>query len=247
MSPTPKMSKTRTDGRQPSDLRPVKITPGFLPAAEGSALIEIGHTKVVCSASLDEGVPSWMRGGGKGWITAEYGMLPRATSTRTAREVNRGRPGGRTHEIQRLIGRALRSVIRLDKLGERTIYIDCDVLQADGGTRTASITGAWVALALALKQMVDFRMISEMPLRASLAAVSVGMVDGVAMLDLCYEEDSRAQVDMNVVMTASGEFAEVQSTGESSTFTLDQLQQMLTLAQSGIAKLFEVQKEIISL
>jgi ribonuclease PH len=241
------MSKTRTDGRQPGELRPVKITPGFLPAAEGSALIEVGHTKVVCSASLEEGVPSWMRGGGRGWITAEYGMLPRATSTRTAREVNRGRPGGRTHEIQRLIGRSLRSVIRLDKLGERTIYIDCDVLQADGGTRTASITGAWVALALALKQMVDFRMINEMPLRDPLAAVSVGMVDGVAMLDLCYEEDSRAEVDMNVVMTSAGEYAEVQSTGESRTFSLDQLQQMLTLAQGGIARLFEVQKEIVSL
>src|SRR5262249_22218589 len=151
---------------------------------------EVGHTKVICAASLEEGVPSWMRGGGKGWITAEYGMLPRATSTRTAREVNRGRPGGRTHEIQRLIGRSLRSVVRPEKLGERTIYIDCDVLQADGGTRTASITGAWVAMALAFKQMVEFRMINEMPLRAPLAAVSVGIVDGTAMLDLCYEEDS---------------------------------------------------------
>jgi ribonuclease PH len=241
------MSNTRCDGRRAGELRPVKITPGFLPAAEGSTLIEIGHTKVICSASLEEGVPSWLRGGGKGWITAEYGMLPRATSTRTSREVNRGRPGGRTHEIQRLIGRSLRSVTRLEKLGERTIYIDCDVLQADGGTRTAAITGGWVALALALKQMVDFRMIAEMPLREPLAAISVGMVDGVPLLDLCYEEDSRAEVDMNVVMTAAGEFAEVQSTGESRTFTLEQLQQMLALAQTGIAALFEVQKEIITL
>ncbi len=223
------------------------ITPGFLPAAEGSALIEIGHTKVICSASLDDVVPGWLRGGGRGWITAEYGMLPRATSTRTTREANRGRPAGRTQEIQRLIGRALRSVTRLEQLGERTIYIDCDVLQADGGTRTAAITGGWVALALALKQMVDFRMIAAMPLREPLAAISVGVVDGVPTLDLCYEEDSRAEVDMNVVMTAAGEFAEVQSSGESRTFTLEQLQQMLELAKGGITKLLEVQRSIVTL
>jgi ribonuclease PH len=237
----------RTDGRQSSDLRPVTITPGFLPAAEGSALIEIGHTKVICSASLEDAVPGWMRGAGRGWVTAEYGMLPRATSTRTPREVNRGRPGGRTHEIQRLIGRALRSVTNLGKLGERTIHIDCDVLQADGGTRTAAITGGWVALALALKQMVDFRMIAEMPLTQPLAAISVGIVDGAAMLDLCYEEDSRAEVDMNVVMTAAGEFAEVQSTGESRTFTLQQLEQMLELAKNGVAQLIDIQKTIVTL
>jgi len=237
----------RSDGRQPTDLRPVTITPGFLPAAEGSALIEIGHTKVVCSASLEEAVPAWLRGAGRGWITAEYGMLPRATTTRTSREVNRGRPGGRTQEIQRLIGRALRSVTRLEQLGERTIYIDCDVLQADGGTRTAAITGGWVALALALQQMVEFRMIAAMPLREPLAAVSVGIVDGVPILDLCYEEDSRAEVDMNVVMTAAGEYAEVQSTGESRTFSLEQLQQMLGLAKEGIAKLIQVQKSIVTL
>jgi ribonuclease PH len=237
----------RTDGRQPTELRPVTITAGFLPAAEGSALIEIGHTKVVCSASLDEALPAWLRGAGRGWITAEYGMLPRATTTRTAREVTRGRPGGRTQEIQRLIGRALRSVTRLEQLGERTIYIDCDVLQADGGTRTAAITGGWVALALALKQMVEFRMIPAMPLREPLAAISVGIVDGVPTLDLCYEEDSRAEVDMNVVMTAAGEYAEVQSTGESRTFTLEQLQQMLGLAKEGIARLIEIQKSIVTL
>jgi ribonuclease PH len=225
----------------------VTITPGFLPAAEGSALIEIGHTKVICSASLEDAVPGWMRGAGRGWVTAEYGMLPRATSTRTPREVNRGRPGGRTHEIQRLIGRALRSVTNLGKLGERTIHIDCDVLQADGGTRTAAITGGWVALALALKQMVDFRMIAEMPLTQPLAAISVGIVDGAAMLDLCYEEDSRAEVDMNVVMTAAGEFAEVQSTGESRTFTLQQLEQMLELAKNGVAQLIDIQKTIVTL
>jgi ribonuclease PH len=237
----------RSDGRQPHELRPVTITPGFLPPAEGSALIEIGHTKVICSASLDDAVPGWLRGAGRGWITAEYGMLPRATTTRTAREANRGRPAGRTQEIQRLIGRALRSVTRLEQLGERTIYIDCDVLQADGGTRTAAITGGWVALALALKQMVDFRMIATMPLREPLAAVSVGVVDGVPTLDLCYEEDSRAEVDMNVVMTAAGEYAEVQSSGESRTFTLEQLQQMLELAKDGIAKLLQVQQSIVTL
>jgi ribonuclease PH len=224
----------------------VAITPGFLPAAEGSALIEVGHTKVICSASLENSVPGWLRGGGRGWVTAEYGMLPRATTTRTQREVNRGRPGGRTHEIQRLIGRALRSVTNLELLGERTIHIDCDVLQADGGTRTAAITGGWVALALALKQMVDFRMIAKMPLTQPLAAISVGIVDGAALLDLCYEEDSRAEVDMNVVMTAAGEFAEVQSTGESRTFTLEQLQQMLELAKGGIASIIEVQKNIVA-
>jgi ribonuclease PH len=237
----------RSDGRQSTELRPVTITPGFLPAAEGSALIEMGHTKVICSASLDEAVPSWLRGGGRGWITAEYGMLPRATTTRVPREVTRGRPAGRTQEIQRLIGRALRSVTRLELLGERTIHIDCDVLQADGGTRTAAITGGWVALALALKQMVEFRMIGAMPLREPLAAISVGVVEGVPTLDLCYEEDSRAEVDMNVVMTAAGEYAEVQSTGESRTFTLEQLQQMLELAKDGIAKLIEVQKTIVTL
>jgi ribonuclease PH len=237
----------RSDGRQPNQLRPVTITPGFLAAAEGSALIEIGHTKVVCSASLEEAVPPWLRGAGRGWITAEYGMLPRATTTRTAREVTRGHPGGRTQEIQRLIGRALRSVTRLEQLGERTIYIDCDVLQADGGTRTAAITGGWVALALALQQMVEFRMIGAMPLREPLAAVSVGLVDGVATLDLCYEEDSRAEVDMNVVMTEAGEYAEVQSTGESRTFTLEQLQHMLALAKDGIARLIRVQKSAVKL
>jgi ribonuclease PH len=237
----------RTDGRQHDEIRPVTITPGFLPAAEGSALIEFGHTKVICTASLEEAVPGWLRGGGRGWVTAEYGMLPRSTSTRTQREATRGRLGGRTHEIQRLIGRALRSVTRLDKLGERMIHIDCDVLQADGGTRTAAITGGWVALALALKQMVDFRMIAEMPLSEPLAAISVGIVDGAAMLDLCYEEDSRAEVDMNVVMTAGGEFAEVQSTGESRTFTLHQLEQMLELAKNGVAKLIEAQKSIVTL
>jgi ribonuclease PH len=174
-------------------------------------------------------------------------MLPRATSTRVPREVTRGRPAGRTQEIQRLIGRTLRSVTRLDLLGERTIHIDCDVLQADGGTRTAAITGGWVALALALRQMVEFRMIGAMPLREPLAAISVGVVEGVPTLDLCYEEDSRAEVDMNVVMTAAGEYAEVQSTGESRTFTLEQLQQMLELAKDGIAKLIEFQKAIVTL
>ena len=189
----------------------------------------------------------FLRGSGKGWVTAEYAMLPRATSTRTSREVTRGRVGGRTHEIQRLIGRSLRAVTNLQKLGERTIYVDCDVLQADGGTRTAAITGGWVALALALKQMVEFKMIRELPLTGHIAATSVGMVDGTAMLDLCYEEDSRAEVDMNVVMTSDDEFVEVQATAEGKVFSASQLQELLGLAASGIHDLIELQKQVVEI
>ena len=237
----------RTDGRRADEARPLIITPGFLPTAEGSALIEVGHTKIVCAASLEQTVPAFLRGTGKGWVTAEYAMLPRSTSTRTPREVSRGRVGGRTSEIQRLIGRCLRSVTDLDSLGERTIYIDCDVIQADGGTRTASITGGWVALALALKQMVEFEMISAMPLERHLASTSVGIVDGVPLLDLCYEEDSRADVDMNVAMTSAGEYVEVQATAEGKVFAKDQLTELLNLAALGIEELIKAQREWIPL
>ena len=210
-------------------------------------MIEVGHTKVICAASVEEGVPAFLRGSGKGWVTAEYAMLPRATSTRTSREVTRGRVGGRTHEIQRLIGRSLRAVTNLEKLGERTIYVDCDVIQADGGTRTAAITGGWAALAMALKQMTDFGMVQELPLLSHVAATSVGMVDGAAMLDLCYEEDSRAEVDMNVVMTSSDEFVEIQATAEGKVFSSSQLQQLLALAASGIHDLIELQKQVVEI
>lgn len=237
----------RTDSRQANEPRPASITPKFLPTAEGSALIEVGHTKVICAASVEEGVPAFLRGSGKGWVTAEYAMLPRATSTRTSREVTRGHIGGRTHEIQRLIGRSLRAVTNLEKLGERTIYVDCDVIQADGGTRTAAITGGWVALAMALKQMTDFGMVRELPLHSHVAATSVGIVDGAAMLDLCYEEDSRAEVDMNVVMTSSDEFVEIQATAERKVFSSSQLQQLLALAASGIHDLIELQKQVVEI
>ncbi len=210
-------------------------------------MIEVGHTKVICAASVEEGVPAFLRGSGKGWVTAEYAMLPRATSTRTSREVTRGHVGGRTHEIQRLIGRSLRAVTNLEKLGERTIYVDCDVMQADGGTRTAAITGGWVALAMALKQMTDFGMVRELPLHGHVAATSVGIVDDAAMLDLCYEEDSRAEVDMNVVMTSSDEFVEIQATAERKVFSSSQLQQLLGLAASGIHDLIELQKQVVEI
>jgi ribonuclease PH len=232
----------RIDGRLPEQPRPLKITPGFLPTAEGSALIETGHTKVICTASVEATVPHFKRGSGQGWVTAEYSMLPRSTSTRTAREVSRGRPSGRTSEIQRLIGRALRASIDFKKLGERSILIDCDVLQADGGTRTAAVTGAWVALAVAVKRMQEAGMLAETPLVSQLAAVSVGVVGGVPMLDLCYEEDSRADVDMNVVMTAEGEFVELQATAEQRSFPAKDLDEMLRLAKSGIAPLLEAQQ-----
>lgn len=235
------MVRMRIDGRSADQVRPIKITPNFMPAAEGSALIEIGNTKVICTASVEDGVPSFMRGSGRGWVTAEYAMLPRATSTRTQREVKRGRPSGRTSEIQRFIGRSLRAVVDLDKLGERTVYIDCDVIQADGGTRTASITGAWVAMAVAIKQLRDYNAIKQLPFSEYLSAVSVGVVDGRPMLDLCYEEDSRADVDMNVVMTSAKEFVEIQAGAEKRPFSHAQLSELLSLAESGIEQIIKNQ------
>jgi ribonuclease PH len=235
----------RIDNRTPTELRPVRLQTGYLMTAEGSALIELGNTRVLCAASIDETVPQFLRGTGRGWVTAEYAMLPRATATRTPREVTKGRPSGRTLEIQRLIGRSLRSVVDLDRLGERSIIVDCDVLQADGGTRTAAITGAYVALVLAVRQLVRFGAIAADPMLDSVAATSVGIVDGVAMLDLCYDEDSRAEVDMNVVMTGGGKFVEVQATAERTPFEQQQLDALLELARRGIAELLEVQRRAL--
>jgi len=232
----------RPDGRRPDELRRVEIATGYLKTAEGSALITIGNTQVLCAASVETSVPPFLRNTGKGWVTAEYSMLPRATSTRTAREVAKGRPSGRTHEIQRLIGRSLRAVIDLNVLGERSIILDCDVLQADGGTRVASITGAYVALALAVKQMQKYKMFSRSPLTGAVAAISVGMLNGEAILDLCYEEDSRADVDANVVMTDDGRFVEFQATAEHKSFDDDQMSRMTGLAKTGIAELIAIQK-----
>src|SRR6202163_2113911 len=224
----------RIDKRQPGQLRPVKVTTDYLLTAEGSALIEVGNTRVLCAASVEETVPPFLRGSGKGWVTAEYSMLPRATSTRTAREVSKGRASGRTMEIQRLIGRSLRSVIDMDALGERSVILDCDVLQADGGTRTAAITGAYIALSAALRQLVKFGALKKSPIRDFVAATSVGMIRGIPMLDLCYEEDSQADVDMNVVMTGSGRFVEVQATAELTPFDDVHMAQMMDLARTGI-------------
>jgi len=237
----------RVDGRAVSALRPVEIQTGFLATAEGSTLITMGQTRVLCAASVEDGVPPFLRGTGKGWVTAEYSMLPRATAKRTAREVNKGKPSGRTHEIQRLIGRSLRAVVDMDVLGERSILIDCDVLQADGGTRCASITGAFVALAIALKKLVDTRILKKMPLRDYLAAVSVGLVGKQAMLDLCYEEDSKAEVDMNVVMTGAGKFVEVQATAEQQAFDDDQMAEMTRLAKVGITELVAIERGLLHL
>jgi len=236
----------RSDNRTPEQMRPVHLTPDFIHTAEGSVLIELGNTRVVCTATVDEVVPAWMRNSGKGWVTAEYGMLPRATLTRTAREATRGRVGGRTHEIQRLIGRSLRAVVDRKRLGERTLWIDCDVLQADGGTRTASITGAYVALVLALRKLVQYGNLKSLPVTEAVAATSVGILRGEPILDLCYEEDSSAEVDMNVVMTASGRFVELQATAEKTPFDDRQLEQMVALARRGIAELFEIQKAALA-
>ncbi|HTX33653.1 MAG TPA: ribonuclease PH [Bryobacteraceae bacterium] len=225
-------------------MRPVEIVTGYLKTAEGSALIKVGNTHVLCAASVEDNVPPFLRNTGKGWVTAEYSMLPRATARRTPREVAKGRPSGRTHEIQRLVGRSIRSVVDLAALGERTVTLDCDVLQADGGTRTASITGAFVALALALRQLVEFRVLRASPLRDYMAATSVGLVGGVPMLDLCYEEDSQADVDMNVAMTGSGQFVEVQATAEHRPFDDAQMTSLLALARTGVAQLIEVQKKV---
>lgn len=236
----------RSDNRTPDQLRPVNIIPDFIHTAEGSVLIEVGNTRVICTASIEETVPHFMRNSGKGWISAEYSMLPRSTLTRTPREVNKGRASGRTHEIQRLIGRSLRAVTDLERLGERTLWIDCDVIQADGGTRTASITGAFVALGLALEKLVDAGTLTSVPLRDFVAAVSVGIVDGEILLDLCYEEDSRADVDMNFVMTAGHRFVEIQATAEHHVFDDDQLATMISLAKQGVQSLIAKQQAILS-
>jgi len=235
----------RTDNRQPDQLRPTRITPNFLLHPEGSVLIEAGRTRVICTASVEDRVPPFLRNTGKGWITAEYGMLPRATNTRTTRESSSGKVGGRTQEIQRLIGRALRSVARLEELGERTIWIDCDVIQADGGTRTAAITGSFVALAMALKRLKQQDQIKRVPLLDHVAAISVGIVKGVPLLDLAYDEDSKADVDMNVVQTGDGRLIEVQGTAEADPFGRDALLTMLDLAQRGITDLVELQREVL--
>ena len=219
----------------------------MLLSAEGSALIEAGHTKVICTATVESQVPRFLRGAGRGWVTAEYAMLPRSTSTRTPREVERGRPSGRTAEIQRLIGRSLRAAVDMQALGERTIIIDCDVLQADGGTRTAAITGGWVAMAIAARSLVEYETIPRMPVRHYVAATSVGLVDGTAMLDLCYEEDSRAEVDMNVVMTSEGRFVEVQASAEGSTYTKAEFDAQLELAEGGISGLIAAQRRLLDL
>jgi len=228
-------------------MRPVKLTPDFIPTAEGSVLIEVGQTRVICTASLEDGVPTFLKGSGKGWVTSEYGMLPRATEERTPRESTRGRPSGRTLEIQRLIGRSLRAVTDQAALGERTVWIDCDVIQADGGTRTASITGAFVAVALALERMVAAGILKSVPLRDSVAATSVGLVDETMLLDLAYEEDSRAQVDMNVIMTGSGRFVEIQATAEGRPFVGEEHQRLLTLAAAGIRDLTRYQQALLQM
>jgi ribonuclease PH len=225
-------------------LRPVKITPDFISSAEGSVLIEAGHTRVIVTATVNDGVPSFLKGQGKGWVTGEYGMLPRATEERTPREATRGKQSGRTLEIQRMIGRTLRAATDLKALGERTIWVDCDVIEADGGTRTASVTGAYCALALALQRLVAAGILRSVPLVDAVAATSVGIVDDELMLDLAYEEDSRAQVDMNVVMTGDGRFVEVQATAEGRPYTQDELGDLLDLASGGIQKLFKLQQEI---
>jgi ribonuclease PH len=235
----------RSDGRRPDQLRPVVITPEFIVHPEGSVLIECGATRIVCSASLEDRVPPFIRGTGSGWVTSEYGMLPRSTSTRMIRESSKGRPSGRTQEIQRIIGRALRSVIDLKALGERTFWLDCDVIQADGGTRTASVTGAFVALALAVQKLLDKGTLTASPLLDFVAAVSVGVVKGEVYLDLAYEEDSTAEVDMNVVMSGGGSFVEIQGTAEAEPFDRTQLNRMLDLAAVGISSLIDRQKEVI--
>src|SRR6266853_2396301 len=235
----------RSNNRTPEQMRPVNIVPGFISTAEGSVLIEVGNTRVICTASVEEAVPAFQRGSGRGWVSAEYGMLPRSTLTRSPRESSRGRVGGRTHEIQRLIGRSLRAVTNLQRLGERTIFLDCDVIQADGGTRTASMTGAFVALELAHEKLVEAGTLTSVPFRDFVAAVSVGIVDGEILLDLCYEEDARADVDMNFVMTAGRKFVEVQATAEHHVFDENQLEAMIGLASQGVQALIAKQQAVL--
>src|SRR6476619_3054732 len=235
----------RTDGRKEKELRPVTITPSYIKTADGSVFIEMGDTKVICTAKLEDRVPPFLRNSGKGWITAEYGMLPGSSSIRIGRESSRGKVGGRTHEIQRLIGRSLRAIADLRTLGEKTIWIDCDVIQADGGTRTASITGAYVALTEAVRNWLGRGVISIDPIKDAVAAVSIGIVKGRILLDLCYEEDSKADVDMNFVMTGAGKFIEVQGTAETAPFSKKQMERMAEIAQGGIKELLKTQKNVI--
>ncbi|HXC49689.1 MAG TPA: ribonuclease PH [Candidatus Limnocylindrales bacterium] len=235
----------RSDGRSDEALRPLHIHPGFIEHAEGSVLIEMGRTRVICTASVEEGVPGFLKGRGTGWVTAEYGMLPRSTHTRNDREAARGKLGGRTMEIQRLVGRSIRAAMDMHALGERTVKLDCDVIQADGGTRTASITGAWVALALACRKLEREGLVERSPVVKAIAAVSVGIIDGRALLDLAYDEDSRADVDMNVVMTNDGEYVELQGTGEGGTFRRSQLDELADLAWKGIRRLLDAQQRVL--
>jgi ribonuclease PH len=246
MSTTSSTQYLRSDARAHNQMRPLTLTPDYVATAEGSVLITLGHTRVLCNATVDTSVPGWMRNSGRGWVTAEYGMLPRATLTRSPREAERGKIGGRTHEIQRLIGRSLRSVVDLSALGERTIILDCDVIQADGGTRTAAITGACAALELALNRLVAAGVLKTSPLRQRVAATSVGIVDGAILLDLAYEEDSRAEVDMNIVMTADGGLVETQATAERTPYTREQLNHMLDLGAAGIQQLFAAQQQMFN-
>jgi len=237
----------RLEGRAADQLRSVRITPGFISQAEGSALIEIGRTRVICTATVEETVPVFLKGANKGWITSEYAMIPRATNIRTARESTAGKKSGRTHEIQRLIGRALRASIELEKLGERQIWIDCDVIEADGGTRTASITGAFIAMSQAVAALIQSKRLKESPVRSHVAAVSVGIINGVPMLDLNYAEDSSADVDFNIVMTDRDEFVEIQGTAERFPFSAGALQELLDLGRRGIRELIEIQKKILEI
>ncbi|MDO8491799.1 MAG: ribonuclease PH [Dehalococcoidia bacterium] len=235
----------RIDGRRNDQIRPVRITPGFLAFADGSALIELGETKVLCAVTVQDSVPPFLRGKGSGWITAEYSMLPRSTNTRTPRESVTGRIGGRTHEIQRLVGRSLRAVANLAHLGERTLMVDCDVIQADGGTRTAAITGSYIALSQAIHTMIGKKQIVVSPLQSAVAAISLGVVDGEELLDLCYAEDSRAEADFNVVMTGRGTFVELQGTAEMNPFSRDTVDSLMVLAETGIKELLQVQEKVL--
>ena len=235
----------RSDNRALDQMRALTLTPEFIRTAEGSCLIELGNTRVICTATIEESVPHWMRNQGRGWVTSEYGMLPRATLTRTARESARGKQRGRTHEIQRLIGRSMRAVVDTARLGERTLWIDCDVIQADGGTRTASITGGFVAMALAMQKLVAAGTLKQLPLKETVAAISVGIVDGAAMLDLAYEEDCRAAVDMNYVLTGASQFVEIQATAEHEPFGDEQLAQMTALARKGVTELVRRQRDVL--
>jgi len=235
----------RIDGRASDQMRPIRITPGFISAAEGSVLIEIGKTRVICTASIEEVVPSFLRNSGKGWITSEYAMIPRATNTRTIRESTAGKRSGRTQEIQRLIGRSLRTAVELERIGERTIWIDCDVIEADGGTRTASITGAFIALRQAINSLLATGKLGQDPMRSHVAAVSVGVIGGAPLLDLNYAEDSTADVDFNIVMTEAGQFVEIQGTAERNPFGDDKLGELLRLGKKGISELIQLQRQVL--